>query len=98
MRRLLPVLAALALLTGCSTVPTSSAPVQITEASARPVGEVGIEPAEPPAGGTPEEVVRGFIDAAASTVRNHPVARQYLTREAEDAWADTSGITLVGPD
>ncbi|PRY51843.1 sporulation and spore germination protein [Geodermatophilus tzadiensis] len=98
MRRLLPVLAALALLTGCSTVPTSSAPVQITEASARPAGEVGIEPAEPPAGGTPEEVVRGFIDAAASTVRNHPVARQYLTGEAEDAWSDTSGITLVGPD
>ncbi|SDC05190.1 Sporulation and spore germination [Geodermatophilus telluris] len=98
MRRLLPVLGALALLAGCSTVPTSSAPVQITEAPARPAGEVGIEPAEPPPGGTPEEIVRGFVDAAASTVTGYPVARRHLAPEAADSWSGEGAITLVGPD
>ena len=73
------VLAALlALLPGlaaCSTVPSSSATVQITQAAERPSDDVGIEPLPPEAGATPEEIVRGFINAAASTLAGHPVAR-----------------------
>ncbi|MGR7023774.1 LpqB family beta-propeller domain-containing protein [Geodermatophilus sp. URMC 62] len=100
MSRRTPVLAALllVLLSGCSTVPTGSAPVQITEAPTRPAGQVGIEPQEPLSGALPEEVVRGFVDAAASTVGGHPVAREYLTPEAADTWSDEAGITLIGPD
>ena len=45
---------------------------------------VGIEPLAPEAGATPEEIVRGFIDAAASVARRHPVARQHLTAEAAE--------------
>lgn len=94
------VLAALllGLLTACSTVPTGSAPMQITEAPARPVGEVGIEPMGPVAGASPEEIVRGFVDAAASTVQRHPVARDHLTSDAAATWSDETGITLVGAD
>ena len=33
-------------------------------------------------GATPEEIVRGFIDAAASARAGHPVAREYLAPEA----------------
>ncbi|MEX5721635.1 LpqB family beta-propeller domain-containing protein [Geodermatophilus maliterrae] len=100
MRRLPPALAALllVLLTACSTVPTGSAPVQITEAPARPAGPVGIEPVEPPADATPEEVVRSFVVAAASTVAQHPVAREHLVPEAAETWSDEAGITLIGPD
>ena len=100
MRRLPPVLAALllVLLTACSTVPTSSAPVQITEAPTRPAGSVGIEPVEPPTDATPEEVVRSFVVAAASTVSGHPVARRHLASEAAENWSDEAGITLIGPD
>ena len=63
----LPVLLLMVLLavSACSTVPTSSPTVQITQAPTRPVEEVGIEPVSPAAGATPEEIVRGFIDAAA---------------------------------
>ncbi len=100
MRRLPSLLAAvlLVLLTGCSTVPTASAPVQITEPPTRPAGSVGIEPVEPPADATPEEVVRSFIVAAASTVSGHPVARRHLASEAAGNWSDEVGITLIGPD
>jgi hypothetical protein len=88
----------LALLTACSTVPTGSAPMQITEAPAGPAAEVGIEPMGPAADASAEEVVRGFVDAAASAVQRHPVARDHLTPEAAATWSDEAGITLVGAD
>ncbi|GAB3311942.1 MtrAB system accessory lipoprotein LpqB [Geodermatophilus aquaeductus] len=100
MRRLPAALAALllALVAACSTVPTGSAPQAITDAEARPTGDVGIEPLGPRAGATPEEIVRGFVDAAASSVNGHPVAVEHLTPEAGVTWSDEAGITLVGPD
>ncbi|MCO7219966.1 LpqB family beta-propeller domain-containing protein [Klenkia sp. PcliD-1-E] len=82
---------------GCGTVPDSSAPVQITQV-AEPPEDVGIEALPPVAGASPEEVVRGFVDAMASTTRNHPVARQYLTAEAAGDWDDTDGVTVISAD
>ena len=62
-------------LPACSTVPSNSPTVQITQAPARQVDEIGIEPVAPEPGETPDDIVRGFIDAAASTRQGHPVAR-----------------------
>jgi hypothetical protein len=87
-----------ALLSACSTVPTSSPVVQITQAPPRAESPVGIEPLSPEPGATPEEVVRGFLDAAASTVRGHPVAREHLAPEPRGSWSDDAGITLLGAD
>jgi len=97
-RRLVPALAVLgALLVGCSTVPTSSPNVVITQAPNRSDEPIGIEPVSPEKGATPEEIVRGFIDAAASSTRQHPVAREYLTPEAATSWSDETGITIISP-
>ncbi len=94
----LPTLAALLLaLTSCSIVPTSSPTVPITQAPDRPVQDVGIEPPPPAPGATPEEIVRGFVDAAASRVRGRPVATEYLTPAAAAAWSDAEGITVISP-
>ena len=93
-----PAVAALALLAGCSTVPSSSATVEITQVAEPSDNSVGIEPLTPEAGATPEEVVRGFIDASASVVRNHPVARQYLSADAASSWTDSDGVTIISPD
>ncbi|MDP9430999.1 MAG: LpqB family beta-propeller domain-containing protein [Actinomycetota bacterium] len=90
--------ALLALVTACSTVPTGSPTVQITQAPERLDGPVGIEPLSPEAGATPEEVVRGFLDAAASTVRGHPVAREHLAPGPRGSWSDDAGITVLGAD
>jgi hypothetical protein len=84
------------LLAGCSTVPASSPTVQITQVAGAPDATVGIEPLPPEPGATPEEVVRGFIDASASTARNHPVARQYLADDAARSWSDSDGVTVIG--
>ncbi|TFV87745.1 LpqB family beta-propeller domain-containing protein [Blastococcus sp. CT_GayMR16] len=97
-RRWAPVLALLLALSACSTVPNSSPTVQIPEAPSRPAEAVGIEPLPPEPGATPEEIVRGFIDAAASSRPGHPVAREHLTREAAGSWSDEAGITVLSPD
>ena len=80
-----------------STVPTSSANIVITQAPARTDEPVGIEPVSPEKGATPEEIVRGFIDAAASATRQHPIAREYLTPQAAKSWSDETGITIISP-
>ena len=58
---------------------------------------MGIEPLAPEPGASPEDIVRGFIDASASTGRGHPVAREYLTPAAADSWADDGGVTVIEP-
>jgi hypothetical protein len=93
-----PVLALLLVLPACSTVPTNSPTVQITQAPARPVEEIGIEPLPPESGATPEEVVRGFIEAAASARPGHPVAVEHLAPRAAGTWSDAAGITVISED
>jgi hypothetical protein len=101
-RRKAPVSALLLVLllalSACSTVPSASPTVQITQAPSRPAESVGIEPLAPENGATPEEVVRGFIDAAASARPGHPVARQHLAPEPAGSWSDEAGITVLSPD
>lgn len=85
-------------LTACSTVPQETATVQITQVPERSAQEVGIEPLGPQKGATPEEVVRGFIDAAASTLAGHQVAREYLTEQAAESWTDEGTISIISQD
>ncbi|MBW8766501.1 MAG: GerMN domain-containing protein [Geodermatophilales bacterium] len=87
-----------AVLSACSTVPSSSPSVPIDQPAARPEDDVGIEPLHPEPGATPEEIVRGFIDAAASTVRGHPVAREFLAPDPAGSWSDEAEITVINPD
>jgi hypothetical protein len=93
-----PLLALVLAVSACSTVPSSSPTVQITEAPSRPTEIVGIEPLAPEPGATPDEIVRGFIDAAASVRPGHPVARQHLAPDAAGSWSDEAGITVLSPD
>jgi hypothetical protein len=96
--RLAVLLALLLAVSACSTVPGNSPIIQITQAPVRPAESIGIEPAPPEAGATPEDIVRGFIDAAASTRRGHPVAREYLANGPAGTWSDEAGITVINPD
>ncbi|TQN41549.1 sporulation and spore germination protein [Blastococcus colisei] len=91
------VLIVLLALSACSTVPMTSSTVQITQAPSRPAEVVGIEPLPPEPGATPEEVVRSFIDAAASARQGHPVAVEHLAPEAARTWDDEAGITVISP-
>ena len=92
------LVALLLAVSACSTVPSSSPTVQITQAPSRPTESVGIEPLPPEPGATPDEIVRGFIEAAASARAGHPVAREYLARDAAGDWSDETEISVLSPD
>ena len=85
-------------LSACSTVPSSSPIIAIPQAPARPAEVIGIEPVPPSPGATPDEIVRGFIEASASTRRGHPVAREHLAPGAEGTWSDETGLTVISSD
>lgn len=86
------------LIGGCATVPTESAPVLITQVDAELAEPVGFEPLSPERGASPEEIVRGFIEASASTAQGRPVSREYLTAARAESWDDTASITVIEPE
>lgn len=92
---LAPVL--LALLAGCASVPTGG-PVLTGRAVQRtdPLDDpyVRVLPAGPQRGGTPEQIVRGFLAASASFESDHAVARTYLARSVQPQWMPGQGVTV----
>ena len=87
------LLTLVALLTGCVQMP-SEGPVEVPQESAGVDGVPGIsfDPRPPRAGESPSEVVAGFLEAMKATPISTTVARQFLTRDAADAWVPEQQI------
>lgn len=88
--------APLAVLAGCSTLPTSGPVERVGEQpSARGTEGVEIAPQPPPPGASPEVILAGFL-AAMSSVQDvdFAAARQYLTPEAQKRWSPGVGTTV----
>lgn len=82
----------LALLAGCTAIPTAG-PVEEVPHSAEP-GGIDIAP-EPPAEGVPPvRLVEGFLQAMAVPEGDYAIARDYLTEEAAAAWGPDGEITI----
>ena len=85
------LLTAVALLTGCASVPDSS-PVQvlrkITEGDDR-----GLPPG-PTDSSTPLDIVRGFVNASGASADQHAAARRFLTPEAAK-WDDGATLSVI---
>lgn len=96
--RLLVGATLIAAVVGCSTVPTDSVPVAITQVSGGLEEPVGVEPLSPEADASPEEIVRGFIESAVSTDQGRPVSREYLTAARAESWDDTAAIRVIEPE
>lgn len=86
MRRLLVLVVALAvaLVSACSSIPTSG-PVEEVPFTAQPRG-IDIAPEPPAEGVTPTRLVEGFLQAMADPGDDYAVARQYLTAGAGAWW------------
>jgi len=87
MRRLLLTFSVLALLTGCVQMPTEG-PVVESQASteAEDVPGVSFDPRPPRPGETTSEIVGGFLEAMKATPSGTTVARQFLSRTAQETW------------
>lgn len=93
------------LLAGCSVVPSTSdvrlGPVVDSGESSQFIRVIA---APPSPGASPEEIVRGFLEANASQQDNWGIARQYLTPKAAASWRpaastriyDGTAISLAG--
>ena len=76
-------------LTGCGVSMPESGPVveRTTTTTSRDDGSVNINPRRPGKGDSPEQIVRGFLDAMQATPAvKTSVAREFLTREARADW------------
>ncbi len=82
-----------ALLAGCVQMPTDG-PVEVPQASATSddVPGISFNPRPPRAGESPPEVVGGFLEAMKATPISTTVARQFLSKEAAEAWAPEQQI------
>jgi hypothetical protein len=93
--RLGVVVAALAALAGCATIPTSG-PVKAggdlrLERADDGVSVIG----EPPRrGATPTQIINGFLDSSADFQNDHEIARLYLTTAASQGWRPQAGTQV----
>jgi hypothetical protein len=86
------------LLSGCAGIPNSSEVYYGEEISADTSAQFVRVIARPPSVGmTPEEIVRGFLDASADPSENYEIARQYLDVESAESWNPLTGIEIYEP-
>jgi hypothetical protein len=89
-----PALAPL-VLGACAAIPTSGSIQEGPALSVDPSGQVIRVIARPPSPGmSPQQIVRGFLDASASFDGDHAVARQYLTTLAATIWDPAEGVRV----
>lgn len=87
--------AAIVALTGCGGLPTAGPVNPGLEAGGAPgVPDVDFLPAGPQPGASPEDIVRGFIDAATSPTGTWERARLFLAADYADEWEPRAGVTI----
>ncbi|HLS76688.1 MAG TPA: MtrAB system accessory lipoprotein LpqB [Nocardia sp.] len=86
------LLVVLLVLTGCASLPESSAPQALRTIDREPAAE---GPTPPIAGRDPDLLLRDFLTATADPTSRHLAARQYMTPSASAQWDDTAGTTIV---
>lgn len=96
MRRRMAIVAALlsmAVLAGCASIPTSGS-VQQGRATEPDQLDLDVLVDPPRAGATQEDILQGFIEAAASPRNNYQAARSFLTDAFAGAWEADAGGTI----
>jgi hypothetical protein len=89
------IVVAVLALSGCAGIPTSSKVHYGDEISQDTSTQFVRVIARPPSlGMSPEEIVRGFLDACADPSENYGIARKYLAIESADMWNPLTGIAI----
>jgi hypothetical protein len=91
LRAMSALLAAVVLVAGCASVPSSSAPQAIGTVE-RPAPS---NLPKPTPGMDPDVLLREFLKATADPANRHLAARQFLTQSASNAWDDAGSAELI---
>jgi hypothetical protein len=95
LRVLAPTLALVAVLAGCTAIPTGGG-VQTAALDSDPDESLPIaRPPGPEDGQTPAELLQGFINAGRAPQNVYQVAQQYLTADAD--WSGTDRVLIISP-
>jgi hypothetical protein len=82
-------------ISGCAGIPTSSQVYYGEEISEDTSTQFVRVIARPPVSDmSPEEIVRGFLDACADPSGNYGIAREYLSVESAESWNPATGIEI----
>lgn len=92
---LLALAALIALLTACTSLPTSgeaNAGLALDEADVDPdISQIAARPLE---GASPAQIVEGFLDAALTPDNGWAIAREFLSPELAATWRPTAGVSI----
>ena len=93
-------MAAVAGLSGCGGLPTTSAVQQGSLVGQPALQQVRVQPEGPAADAAPEQIVRGFLRAGAGAGfdDDHAVARSFFVRSVKDKWLPDSGVKVYGDE
>lgn len=86
---------ALALLSGCASIPDSGGIGRIDVGDAGPNVQSRIDPDGPAEDADPDEIVRGFLTAGAGYSNNFAVARSFLTDDFSDRWNPQAQVAVL---
>ncbi|MFV0435567.1 MAG: LpqB family beta-propeller domain-containing protein [Leucobacter sp.] len=89
-------LLAASLIAGCASIPTTG-PVEVGLTDLQQAEQfVQYNPARPVSGASQEDLVRGFLQAGASSADDYAVAREFLTTEYAGQWDPYYGVLIDG--
>ncbi len=105
MRRLILVVVA-AVAAGCAGIPSSGPVERVADDGGPDQSTVRYEPIGPSRGASPQQIVRGYLDAMLAYPVSTGTAASYLTPAAARGWRSSEGVrvytspevTLPGPD
>ena len=88
--------AALAL-AGCVTVPTAGPVERISGQQPACQNCVNVEVAPPEAGDDPGQIVEGYLRATSNFQPGYSVAKQFLSKSAQEKWSPEVGVSVFRP-
>lgn len=91
---LIATIAVTTLLAGCTGIPYSGQVNKGVPASNDITSDIQYLPAGPSEGASPEQVLRGFVDAGTSPTGDWKIARQYLSATFARSWDPRAGVIV----
>ena len=94
MKRSLALLVAGALMGGCAAIPSSGPVERVAEDTGPDQSTVRYAPVGPSRGASPQQIVRGYLDAMLAYPVSTGTAALYLTPAAARSWRSSEGVTV----
>ncbi|MFE1322837.1 LpqB family beta-propeller domain-containing protein [Kitasatospora phosalacinea] len=82
--------------TGCVSMPSGGAPQRLEAPQNAADGlQVHVYPVAPRKGGSPRDLLAGFLDSSNADQANYDTAKQYLTALAAKTWKPDAGVVVL---